>query len=311
MGFDCSELLCCPKCGASFKDALDTTFLLCTGCNQRYDIVNGVPRFVDGESYAASFGFEWNIHRQTQLDSPSSIESEHTLQQKTGLAADDVRGKLVLDVGCGMGRFADVISRWGGKVIGIDLSSAVDAAYENIGQRPNVNILQADVFQLPFRENSFDIIYSIGVLHHTPDCEKAFRSLPKFLKPGGKIVIWLYDRNIVWGRIPQLYWRFTRKMNPQVLHSLCKLAIPLYFVVRLPFIGKFLWRVFPIDTNPDPQWRVLDTFDWYSARYRSWHTVKQVQSWFEQESLTDIQSLEVPVSVRGKKQPANRETQGQ
>src|SRR5262249_13920996 len=148
-------------------------------------------------------------------------------------------------------------------------------------------ILQADLFHLPFQENTFDVIYSIGVLHHTPNCEQAFRQLPRLLKPGGKIAVWLYDRQIVWGRMAQFYWRFTREMDPKRLYSLCKLAGPLYHIVTLPWVGKIFWRLAPIDTKPDPEWRVLDTFDWYSAKYRSWHTVEEVEGWFKSEGLID------------------------
>jgi SAM-dependent methyltransferase len=302
MGFDCSEFLSCPSCKSSFEASTSTSSRFqCSGCSKHYAEIGGIPRFVSSESYAASFGFEWNAHKRTQLDNEFRNESEITLKQKTGLSLEEVQGKLVLDAGCGMGRFADVVSRWGAKVVGVDISRAVDAAFENIGKRPNVSIMQADLFALPFRDNSFDIIYSVGVLHHTPDCEGAFRSLVKYLKPGGRIVVWLYDRNIVWGRMAQLYWQVTRRMNPRLLHQLCKLAGPLYHIVKLPGLGKVVWRIFPIDTNPDSEWRVLDTFDWYSARYRSWHTYEEVQKWFEKEGLIQVQFLKVPVSVSGNK----------
>jgi SAM-dependent methyltransferase len=299
MAFDCSDILQCPNCQNTIT--LGNNEFNCTSCGKIFPIKKGIPRFVDSEAYAASFGFEWKLHRITQLDNAQSNLSEQTFAEKTGLTPEEVKGKLVLDVGCGMGRFADVISRWGGTVVGIDLSTAVEAAYENLKSRDNVAILQADVFHLPFKEKTFDIIYSIGVLHHTSDCERAFRNLPKFLKPGGKIVIWLYDRNIVWGKFAQAYWKITRRMNPKVLHSFCKLAGPLYYVTKLPFVGKSFWRLVPIDTNPDWNWRILDTFDWYSARYRSWHTYEQVHQWFESEGLLEIRHLPIPVSLSGKR----------
>jgi len=70
----------------------------------------------------------------------------------------------VLDVGCGMGRFADVILRWGGEDYAVDLSFAVDAAYANLGDRPGFHVAQASVFDLPFRPKTFDLIFSLGVL---------------------------------------------------------------------------------------------------------------------------------------------------
>ena len=83
-----------------------------------------------------------------------------------------------------MGRFAEVATRWGARVVGIDLSAAAEVAAKNLADREFV-AFQADVFALPFAPESFDIIYSVGVLHHTPDCEAAVKSLDKYLKPGG------------------------------------------------------------------------------------------------------------------------------
>jgi SAM-dependent methyltransferase len=213
-----------------------------------------------------------------------------------------VRGKLVLEVGCGMGRFADVVSRWGGNVVGCDLSQAVEAAYQNLGQRDNVVILQADLFELPFRDEVFDVIYSIGVLHHTPDCEKAFRALIRFLKPGGKIAIWVYGTMGPWERFSRVYRRLTVRMPPRLLHTLCYLAIPMYYIYRIPLLGNALWMLLPMSRHPRPEWRVLDTFDWYSPKYQSLHTYPEVYRWFRSEGLVDIQLPDVPVAASGVKQ---------
>ena len=86
------------------------------------------------DTYVGSFSFEWNRHRKTQLDDATSRESEETFREKSGLRPEDIAGRLVLDVGCGMGRFADVVSRWGGRVVGVDLSLAVEAPLPS--QRP-------------------------------------------------------------------------------------------------------------------------------------------------------------------------------
>jgi len=77
-----------------------------------FPIVGSVPRFVESEAYVQNFGFEWNVHALTQLDTDSSDESERTFRSKTGFTPEQLRGKRVLDVGCGMGRFSDVASKW-------------------------------------------------------------------------------------------------------------------------------------------------------------------------------------------------------
>src|SRR5581483_11894721 len=158
-----------------------------------YPVVREIPRFVSSDHYVRSFSFEWNVHNQTQLDTfRHDHSSEDMFHQKTGLTPGDVRGKLVLDAGIGAGRFADVLARWGANVVGIDLSYAVEAANQNFGEMPNVLVCQADIGRLPFRPGTFDFIVSIGVLHHTPDTRSFFQHLPRYLKPGGEIAIWVY-----------------------------------------------------------------------------------------------------------------------
>ena len=89
-------------------------------CKRSFPQERGVIRFVDANNYADSFGFQWQRYARTQLDSPDSEELEKDFRRKTGLTPEDLRGKRVLDVGCGMGRFADVATRWGARVVGID-----------------------------------------------------------------------------------------------------------------------------------------------------------------------------------------------
>ena len=139
-------------------------------CGQRYPIRDFIPRFVTDDAYVDNFSYEWTIHSKTQIDSRASSRSWTTFFEKTGITPESLRGKRVLDVGVGSGRFADVASKCGADVIGIDLSFSVDAARRTFESRDNVQLVQADVFRLPFRPGTFDFIYSIGVLHHTPDC---------------------------------------------------------------------------------------------------------------------------------------------
>jgi SAM-dependent methyltransferase len=299
-------ILRCPSCQAALID--DESGLKCTSCQHKFPMVNGVLRFVDAQHYAGSFGFQWLKFDRTQLDTESSHRSERDFIRKTGLHPEDLAGKLVLDVGCGMGRFAEIVSRWGAKVVGVDLSQAVEAAARNLGHR-GVTIFQADAFSLPFAPESFDYIYSMGVLHHTPDCEKAFKSLPKLLKPGGGIMIWLYSAYNKWYRMSDVYRTVTRKLPKRFLYSLCYLTIPLYGIHRvlrvIPLVGKpasgALRYMIPMSFDVDPQWRMLNTFDWYSPYYQSKHTYEEVFRWFESCGLEDLHVGERPIGVRGTK----------
>jgi SAM-dependent methyltransferase len=282
--------------------------LACVGCGREYPRVNGLIRFVDQQQYAGSFGFQWHVHARTQLDSDESKISERDFRLRTGFRPEDLAGKLVLDVGCGMGRFADIATRWGARVVGIDLSLAAEVAARNLASR-EATIFQADVFRLPFAPESFDLIYSIGVLHHTPDCERAFKMLPGLLKPGGRIAIWLYSRYNSWYRMSDIYRKATRRMPPRVLHALCYGVVPLYGVHqvlrRIPVVGRpasgALAYLVPMAFHRNRTWRILDTFDWYSPWYQSKHTYEEVFRWFESCGLEDLRVIEQPIAVQGRR----------
>lgn len=90
-------------------------------------------------------------------------------------------------------------------------------------------------------------------------------------------------------------------MPPRLLHALCRIAIPMYYIYRIPFIGGPLWILLPMSRHPKAEWRVLDTFDWYSPKYQSLHTYSEVYRWFSSEGLIDIQLMDIPVAVSGVK----------
>ncbi len=91
--------------------------------------------------------------------------------------------KTVLDVGCGAGRFAEVALSLGAHVFALDYSEAVDACWQNLRSYPNLHVLQANIYALPFQQKRFDYVYCFGVLQHTPDPHKAFLALPAQLQP--------------------------------------------------------------------------------------------------------------------------------
>ena len=303
------SILRCLSCRGGLREEHDS--LVCAGCGHRYPLVDGVYRFVDTQHYAGSFGFQWHVHAKTQLDTAEGQRSESAFRRRTGFRPEDLAGKLVLDVGCGMGRFAEVATRWGAHVVGIDLSLAAEVAAKNLAQR-TATIFQADVFKLPFAPESFDYIYSIGVLHHTPDCEKAFKSLPSLLKPGGRIAIWLYSSYNAWYKMSDVYRKVTRRMSPKLLHRLCYGTIPLYGIHqvlrKIPGVGRpmsgALAYAIPMSFNKHPEWRVLDTFDWYSPWYQSKHTYEEVFRWFESCGLEDLRVIEQPIAVQGRRPAA-------
>lgn len=171
--------------------------LTCRECGHPYQITSGVPRMIpnqmreDKQETAAAFGWQWQEFTEMHAEYRAQF-----LDWILPIQPEFFAGRVVLDAGCGIGRHTYWSSEFGAKdVIGIDFSAAVETAYRTVGERANVHIVQADIFQLPFRRGDaapFDFIYSIGVLHHTPDPEGSFHALARHLAPGGTIQAWVY-----------------------------------------------------------------------------------------------------------------------
>ena len=281
--------------------------LLRSPLGQTYPVRGGIPRFVSSEAYAASFGYEWNRHSRIYFGGKDRHRVHSTYSQlarKLDLSPEKVRNSIVLDVGGGTGANTAAIAEWGAReVFCVDLSSAVEAAFANTRHLPNVHVVQADLFCLPLALGLFTTVFGMGVLHHTPDTKKAFVSLLPLLMENGVIAIWVYhDTGGIQRRLSDWLRSATTKMNPNLLYGLCWVAVPAYWVYKIPFLGKLLFHFLP-PISKEPYWedRVLDTFDWYSPRYQWKHTYPEVYRWFQEANLRDIHLLDVPVSLWGRK----------
>lgn len=291
----------CVKCSAEGV-ALAGDAWVCPRCAARFPIVRGVARFVDSEAYTNSFGFQWNYFAKSQLDSANgTTRSRDAFVQKTGFRLEELRGRRVLDAGCGMGRFAEVAASAGAEVHAVDLSAAVEAAQKNLTGTGDVRFYQGDILNLPFSEGTFDYIYSIGVLHHTPNTRRAFLSLVPLLRPGGSIAIWVYSTKLRMMIGSEIMRPITSRLPKPLLLRLCRVAVPLYHIHRIPVLGLMTGALVPTSLNEDPEWRWLDTFDWYSPRYQFKHTNPEVEGWFREAGLVDLKPLSFPVSMRGRR----------
>jgi ubiquinone/menaquinone biosynthesis C-methylase UbiE/uncharacterized protein YbaR (Trm112 family) len=310
------EVLACPKClgelscapvetGASGE--IEMGSLGCAACQKTYPIEAGIPRFVDKENYASSFGYQWNLFKSEQLDSINGTNlSEARFTSETGWTKEWMKGKWILDAGCGAGRFLDVASKAEAEVVGLDISSAIDAAKSSLAGRENVHFVQASIFELPFRTNRFDGCYCIGVVQHTPDPQRAMQSLPRVLRPGGRIAITAYERK-PWTPLNSKYWLrpLTKRIEKQKLLACLKKAMPILFPItnvlfRLPLAGRVFMFTIPVANYVHERaltkrqrydWAILDTFDMLSPQYDQPRTQQEVESALAANGIVEIKRL--------------------
>jgi SAM-dependent methyltransferase len=176
----------------------------------------------------------------------------------------------------------------------LDISGAIDAAFENLRDRDGVYFVQADIFRLPFRPETFDFVYSWGVLHHTPDPPAAFRNLPPLVRPGGKLMTMVYaNYNKPYRAVTELYRRLTKRLPKALLLKLSYIAVPLYYVGKIPVLGPLITRLLlPVSVRPPThRWRVGNTFDLYSPEYAFAYDHVEVHGWYEQAGFARIRPV--------------------
>ena len=270
-----------------------------------------VGRFIKTQkSTKESFGYQW-----LRYDVKNDSEDREIFLSDSQLSENELHGKVMLDAGCGMGRYTRVAGQMGGEVFGVDLSQSILKAYQKTKDNPCVHIIQADLLSLPFREKQFEIIYSLGVLHHTPDPRRAFHNLAHCLNPRGIIAIWVYGtagkfrdfitnplrdarrRYVKSDALKRVHWLtvflrekvfttirvLTTRMYLPLLYLLC---YPLAALGKIPFL-KYLTA----SVHTDWRVRLQENFDWLSPRYQSHHTKEEVLSWFKEEKLDNITLL--------------------
>ncbi len=227
------SLLACPNCGAEFtwrpfegslKGEYEKDGLLECPNKHRFPVIEGIPRFLDGllfpalqeryPQYFASadaslwrhsqeigqssqnhstllktiqrFGYEWTTY--------SDYNAENFPRFVEPVRSQLADGMVAMDAGCGAGRHLAALAKTGLEVVGVDLSWAVEAAACQARNHPRVHVVQADLGCLPFRDSTFDFVYSLGVLHHLPDPYRGVAAIAKHIRPGGFLLAWVYMR---------------------------------------------------------------------------------------------------------------------
>lgn len=331
------QWLCCPLCNASltldefesFNGEVLAGVLLCSNCDSSYPVIAGVPRLLTGEmqsdlwqqypDFFQQYGprlvvaktelIDQELHKKRQTQSRFGYEWIQFDDYACDNFSDFVEplpegffsGKLGLDVGCGAGRHIMGASQRGAEVIGVDLSQAVDAAYHNNRDNSSAHIVQADAYHLPFKSETFDFIYSLGVLHHMPAPEKVYHQLPTYLKSKGSLFIWLYaymPRKV----LLELLRIVSQKLSNKNIHRMAWLCnIIDYGVVinsykllsKLPLIGRVVDRLAPLRVieyaGHGYQISLTDWYDRLSAPITNYYRQAKMQEWLDNSPLNNQQ----------------------
>ena len=269
------------------------------GC--AYEVRNGIPRVIES-NYTAAFGFQWNRFQKTQLDSytHTSISRKRLEQSLSSGLFEKLDLMDCLEVGCGAGRFTEILLELCRHVVSVDLSDAVDANKLNFPISASHQIIQGDVMKLPLRHQNFELVVCLGVIQHTPNPEATIQALANQVKVGGWLVIDHYAKSLAWNFRSARYIRpFLKRLKPEVsfriIEKIYFISKPLYQVSTNRIYRKLLNMLLPVvyfdQEIPElgkefrDDWSILDSFDGLTDWYKHRRTKGQIKIAIERAGL--------------------------
>lgn len=342
------DLLACPSCQGDLSleanpRASREGSLACWSCKARYPVISGIPRFVPSEDASASnrianqFEVEFSTLRDQDRDMDPLELREYYFFSRTGLDpaiyeaipfdpyrtevpdttyrpdGTFLKNQLVLDAGCGPARFTEIAALHGSRlVVGLDLGDHIDRAASRCAHLQNVAFVQGSLLSPPFKPGVFNVVFSIGVIHHTPAPKIGLSKLVEVVAPGGLLSVWVYPPEY-WGRGPQraiarALHRWISHMDPQSGLRFCERWLyPLGMLqmkvhrnraFRYLFAPLFLIKV---PRHPSREVMLATIFDYYAPIHISTHAPDELAGWLQELGLAEVQTLPVQTSAIGKR----------
>jgi len=234
---------------------------------------------------ASSFGYEWTKYSKIIKE----FEKDWIRYFSPFISPKEIKGKVVVDIGCGLAKQGYFTAKYGAKYIGVDLSEAVEAAYANT-KKFNSLIVQADIYNLPLNSSKINLYYSIGVIHHLPNPREGFNKIVSVMKKGSKILIWVYGRHKN-KRAIYLYnplRSITTRIPKKLLYVLCHIpAIATHFLNTISLIlekvgAKNLARKIPFYyyTKFPYSFKHNDSFDIFATPTQKYYKRSEIKKWF-------------------------------
>lgn len=291
------------NCESCYGLEVEGAVVVCSS-GHAFPVEGGVPRLLldrqlesaESRSIRESFSAQWDHYDYDAEDRTWGQTIEKRLDDFLRMVdhrPDELRGKLVLDAGCGNGVLSRNITRWGCEVLAADISDSVEGAYRHFAAQGNdrTHFVQADLMNPPFRPETFDIVFCAGVIIVTPDSKRTFDQVVRALAPGGTIFVWLYWRE------PGVKYRIKtalrRTLTP--LPLVVKRAVSFAFVAQAMARQQLRVMVRRQGDRPRLRWRehFVVQHDFFTPRYRWEHTPDEVHQWYRDLGFTDIKTTEI------------------
>jgi SAM-dependent methyltransferase len=250
-----------------------------------------------------SFSWQWNEHAYDDLTWELRLtERVKLFYRYTGLSVREAASISMLDAGCGNGTLSAELALQGFNVVALDYSDGAVRGYEYQWFQSRVteqaasrlNYVQGDLQSPPFPDEHFDLIYSDGVLHHTPDTKRTFMTIAPKVKVGGRLFIWLYRSDTSGTQslkraAVKAVRAATGWMSYNSRLSLCYLAA---FVILsglrvLRLCGYRGRPVIPI------RQKAINLFDTITPTYNHEHTPAETRAWFREAGFTDVTEVTI------------------
>ncbi|HEY2513059.1 MAG TPA: methyltransferase domain-containing protein [Polyangiaceae bacterium] len=270
------DLLACPKCRGALESARDggREALRCMACAELYPIFGGIAALrvnaEDRTEKVRDFYMESPFPNYPPNDTLSGLRGRAARSEFARLLDDAVPGDAnIVEIGCGTGQMSLFLATADRRILGADLTRASLELAHSASVRydlPSAQFIETDLRQPGLREGAFDVVYSSGVLHHTPDPRASFKSMAKLARPGGMVVLGLYNA----------YARFPHRLRRGVARLTGFRFIPLDPVLR--------------SREAEPERRKAWFRDQYQHPEEHRHTVAEVQRWFRENDIDYVRT---------------------
>tara|TARA_Y100001978_G_scaffold195422_1_gene203659 strand:- start:348 stop:1307 length:960 start_codon:yes stop_codon:yes gene_type:complete len=259
----------------------------------------------DSDRYVENFGIQWEKFQKTQLDSfTGNSLTESRLVNCSGWNLNSLKGKLLLELGSGAGRFTEIFLKYGAIVVSVELSNAAYVNYRN-NKNNNLFIIKDSLVNFNLKGVKFDYVFCYGVAQHVPNPINVYQTSVKNLKSntglltidhywkrlGNKIPCFIYYNKYLWRPL-------TTKLSPKHLLILVKIISIIFLPFDIILKRIFPWKIYKIikilipiplsnyfgvfgikqDYKTIFNWCVMDTFDMLGAKYDEPWTIDQLNS---------------------------------